>query len=193
MKKYINQYDWSEINFPSHVVDWKKFELNNKSVALNVLYVPYDENTIRHAYKSKYYVKCEKQVILLMISDPEKLHYLAVKNLNALFNRVTSNHNGYFYCLSCLHSYRTEKAFKKHMKVCEDNDYCYVEMPEGDVYIKYQHAVKSARAPFVFYADIESLLKRMDACVNNPDKSSTTKINKHEMCGLRIDYALFIR
>ena len=34
------------MNFPSHVDDWKKFELNNKSVALNVLYVPYDEQTI---------------------------------------------------------------------------------------------------------------------------------------------------
>ena len=38
------------MNFPSHVGDWKKFELNNKSIALNVLYVPEDmltnQNTI---------------------------------------------------------------------------------------------------------------------------------------------------
>ena len=40
VKPFINQYDWNEINFPSHVGDWKKFELNNKSIALNVLYVP---------------------------------------------------------------------------------------------------------------------------------------------------------
>ena len=72
VKKSINQYDWREINFPSHVGDWKKFELNNKSVALNVLYVPYDEKTIRHAYKSRCNLKREKQIILLMISDGEK-------------------------------------------------------------------------------------------------------------------------
>ena len=36
IKPFINQYDWSEINFPSHVGDWKNFELNNKSIALNV-------------------------------------------------------------------------------------------------------------------------------------------------------------
>ena len=53
VKQFINQYDWSEINFPSHVADWKKFELNNKFIALNVLYVPEGEKTIRHAYKSK--------------------------------------------------------------------------------------------------------------------------------------------
>ena len=42
-----------------------KFELNNKSIALNVLYVPKGEKTIRHAYKSKYNLTRENQVILL--------------------------------------------------------------------------------------------------------------------------------
>ena len=34
------------MNFPSHVGDWKKFELNNKSIALNVLYVLEGEKNI---------------------------------------------------------------------------------------------------------------------------------------------------
>ena len=79
VKPFINQYDWSEINFPSHVNDWKKFELN-MSIALNVLYVPQDE-TIRYAYKSKYNLTRENQVNLLMISDGEKWHYLTVKSI----------------------------------------------------------------------------------------------------------------
>ena len=49
VKPFINQYDWSEIYFPSNANDWKKFELNNKSIALNVLYVIEGEKTIRHA------------------------------------------------------------------------------------------------------------------------------------------------
>ena len=110
INKFVNRYDWSGINFPSHVVDWKKFELNNKSVALNVLYVPYGEKTIRHAYKSKYNLKRENQVILLMISDGEKWHYLTIRSLSALLNGVASNHNGDSYCLNCFHSYRTQKA-----------------------------------------------------------------------------------
>ena len=47
VKPFINQYDWSKINFPSHVGDWKKFELNNKSIALNVLFVPEGTNQIK--------------------------------------------------------------------------------------------------------------------------------------------------
>ena len=72
-KPFIDQYNWKDINFPSHVDDWKKFELNNKSIALNVLYVPEGEKTIRHAYKSKYNLTRENQVVLLMIGDGEKL------------------------------------------------------------------------------------------------------------------------
>ena len=72
VKPFVNKYDWSEINFPSHVGDWKKFELNNKSIALNVLYVPEGEKTIRHAYKSKHNLTRENQVILLIITDSEK-------------------------------------------------------------------------------------------------------------------------
>ena len=33
-------------------------------------------------------------------------------------------------------------------------------MPEGDASIKYDHGVKSMRAPFVIYADVESLHKK---------------------------------
>ena len=64
---FIDQYNWDEINFPSDQKDWKKFESNNKSIALNVLYVPHNTEKIRHTYKSKYNLKRENQVILLMI------------------------------------------------------------------------------------------------------------------------------
>ena len=36
IKPFIEQYDWKEIDFPSHKRDWKKFKLNNKLIALNI-------------------------------------------------------------------------------------------------------------------------------------------------------------
>ena len=51
-----------------------------------------------------------------MITDNEKWHYLAVKNISGLLRGITSNHNGDFYCLNCFHSYTTEKKLKKHQK-----------------------------------------------------------------------------
>ena len=39
--------------------------------------------------------------------------------------------------------------------------------------------MKKMRAPFVIYADLESLLEKMNTCHDNPKKSTTTEINKH--------------
>ena len=58
--------------------DRKKIEKNNVRIALNVLYARKEK--INPAYVSKYNSNCEKEVILLMISNREKWHYLAVKN-----------------------------------------------------------------------------------------------------------------
>ena len=52
MKPFIYKYSWREIDFPSHSKDWRKFQSNNKSIALNILYVPHNTEKIRHA-KSK--------------------------------------------------------------------------------------------------------------------------------------------
>ena len=43
-----------------------------------------------------------------MITNGEKWHYLAVKEASALFCKVTSKHDGDFYCLNCLDSFRTK-------------------------------------------------------------------------------------
>ena len=72
VRPFIDKYDWNEINFPSQGKDWKKFDSNNKSIALNVLYLPHNTEKIRHAYKSKYNLTRENQVILLMITDGER-------------------------------------------------------------------------------------------------------------------------
>ena len=60
--------------------NWKKFEINNKAIALNILYVPYGRKEMRHAHISKHNSKCKTRVILLMIMDNEKHHNLA-KNI----------------------------------------------------------------------------------------------------------------
>ena len=56
-------------------------------------------------------------LINLLITDgTSNWYYLAIKNLSGLLRGITSNHNGDFYCLNCLHSYRTISKLKKHEK-----------------------------------------------------------------------------
>ena len=39
---------------------------------------------------------------------------LPVRSLSRLFRGITTNNNGDFYCLGCLHSFRTDIALKRH-------------------------------------------------------------------------------
>ena len=152
------------------------------------MYVPHNTKKVQVAYKSRYNLTRKKQVILLMISNGENWHYLVVKDLPGLLKRITSNHEDYFYCLNCFHSYRTKNKFEEHKKICENHDYCHVEMPTKDNnIIKYNQGEKSIKLPFIIYADFGCLLEKMDTCYNNPKESSTTEINKHTPLG----YPLF--
>ena len=89
IKPFTEKYNWEDIDFPSPSKGWKKIECNNE-VALNILYVPYNTKKINIAYKSKNKLTPEKQIILLMISDGRKWHYLVVKDLSRLLRGKTS-------------------------------------------------------------------------------------------------------
>ena len=99
---------------------------------------------------------------------------------SALLRGITSKHYGDFYCLDCLHSFRTKNKLELHKRVCENKDFCNVIMPSEDINIleitQYQ---LSDKVPFLIYADLECIIEKIDGCRNNPENSSTTKLSKH--------------
>ena len=135
IKPFIDQYNWEDTYFPSTSKDWKKFELNNE-ISLNILYVPHNTKKIQIAYKSKH-------------------------NLPGLFKGITSNHKEDFHCLNCFHIFRTKNKLEEHKKICENHNYCNVEMPnEDNKTIKYNRGEKSIKLPFTIYTDLECLLEK---------------------------------
>ena len=63
-------------------------------------------------------------------------------------------------------------------------DYCYVEMSkEKNKILEYNHGEKSMKVPLIIYADQSLYQKKMSTCHENPEKSSTTKINKYKPSG----------
>ena len=73
------------------------------------MFIPHNTKTINLAYKSKYNRKRENQVVLLMITNGEQWHYIALKSvrtddgfnrpirsLSRLFRGITENHHGDF-------------------------------------------------------------------------------------------------
>ena len=159
------------------------FEKNNPAIAVNILYTKQKE--ICPAYVSKVNSNCKKQIVLLMIPNEEKegWHYLAVKKLPKLLRGITSKH-GDFYCLNYLHSFRTKNKCKSNEKVCKNKDFCATVIPsEKNNILEFNQYMKSDEMPYIIYADIKSLSKKIDGCVNKPEFSSKTEIGEHVSCG----------
>ena len=129
LKPYINKYNWEDIEFPVGPKEWKKFERNNKTIALNILFIPHNTKAISVGYRSEYDNKRKKQVILLMITNGKKYHYFAVTNLSELLQGISSNHKGDFHCLNCFNSYTTKYKLKEHEEICNNHDSYHIEMP----------------------------------------------------------------
>ena len=158
LQPFINNYDWKDIEFPSHSKDWRKCECNNKATALNILYVPHNTKQIRQAYISKHNNERDTHVNLLMITDDfNNWHYLAVKRISGLLRGITSTHNGDFYCLNCFHSYTKERKLRKHKRICEHRDFYYLKMPDEDnKTLEYIPGKKLLKVPFIIGADFVS-------------------------------------
>ena len=126
---------------PSQKDDWKKIDKNNVTIALNVL----------HPKKEK--------CILRMFQN---MTQIVKNNLSASLGGITSKNNGEFYCLNCLHSFRTKNKLKSHKRVCEDKDFCNVIMPSADIEIlEFNPYQKSDKESFIIYADIECIIERL--------------------------------
>ena len=54
---------------------------------------------------------------------------------------------------------------------------------EKDNIHKKNQYMKSDKMPYIIYAIIESLIRKIDGCTNNLEKPSTMKITEHIPCG----------
>ena len=113
--------------------------------------------------------------------EPSYLKYQDVKfrkKLCALLHGITFDFVA-FYCLNCLHSFRTESKLKSHEKVRKNKDFCGIVIPsEKNSIFEFNQYMKLDKIPYIIYANIESLIKKIDGCGNNSVNSSTTKIDE---------------
>ena len=96
-----------------------------------------------------------------MINNGKKSHYLAISNLSALLQGISSNHKEDFYCLNCFNSYTTKNKVKPYEEICNNNDSCCIEMSRcAEETLKYNTGEKSLKALFAIYLDLECILKK---------------------------------
>ena len=177
--------------------DYKVFEKNNKDIALNILYVSYDEQEIRPEYISEHNFVRKNQVTLLKITDNNEMrHFLAFKSeptedgykrptkrFSQLLRDQSSKSHENYYCYGCFHLFRCQSTLEEHTLKCKDHKYCKINLPEkGKNFKRYQHRTKSLRINDIIYLELECLVLKYDSCSNNPNKSSTEKVPHHKVC-----------
>ena len=52
-------------------------------------------------------------------------------------------------------------------------------LSEDSKILNFNQQQKSDKATFIIYKDVESIIEKIDACKNNPENSSTTKVSEH--------------
>ena len=167
------------IRYPVNFRDIDRFESQNHNISISVVGCNKDERV--YPLKVSKYTGCEHDIVLLLIKDGEKSHYCLVKNMSALLASQINNHKGTCnICLNCFNGFKTPDSLNKHKEYCYNNECVEIVIPPPGTFLRFKNFLHSEKAPFAIYADFESLIKPMDNCDPDPNKSYTKKYQKHE-------------
>ena len=171
------------IKYPVSFRDIDRFESQNPEISITILGYNKDERV--YPLKISRYTGCEHDIVLLLIKDGEKSHYCLVKNLSALMaSQINNRKSSRNFCLNCFNGFNTPDSLNKHKEYCYNYECVKIVMPPPGTYLRFKNFLHSEKAPFAIYADFESLIKPMDNCDPNPNKSYTKKYQKHEPVSL---------
>ena len=185
LKSKENTLNMEGIAYPVDLKDIKRFEKQNPDISISVLGYSKDERI--YPLRISKFTKLKKEeerkhnIVLLLIKNGDNSHYCLVKNLSALLASQVNKHNHKLYfCLNCLNGFDTLEKLEQHKEYCNEEESIKINMPPPDTYIKFKNFLYSERAPFAVYADFESIVKPLDTCEPDPNKSYTKKYQKHE-------------
>ena len=111
-----------------------------------------------------------------------KKHYAAITSIPRLFKDITKHKQQLHFCLRCLGHFSSEEVLSRHMKLCTRDDFMSVlhvlPMPGSkQAQIKFNQYKYCTKAPFVIYADFESILEPSGRQVKH-----TTYTQQHKAC-----------
>ena len=177
--------NFNDINEPTPISQIAKVEKQN-NLAINVF--GWSGRVIVHRLSKQ---PAEIPRINLMVIEKEeeygiRTHYTWIKDLNRLLHDQNKTTHRYYYCERCLHGYTREDLLEEHKPECRGNGEraIRIEMPKPEKSIvKFENWHRQMKAPFVIYADFESIIKKIEGPAFDPTQSNTQRTQIHEACG----------
>ena len=182
LKSKQDSINMDGIHYPVNFRAIDRFEHLNPNISISVLGYNKEERVYPlRISKCTKHTKRKHDIVLLLKKDGEKSHYCLVKTISALLSSQINNHDHKrFFCLNCFNSFKDEDKLKEHKKYCYENESVKILMPQQGTFLRFKNFLHSEKAPFAIYADFESLIKPMDNCDPDPNKSYTKKYQKHK-------------
>ena len=188
LKSKQDSINMKGICYPVNLKAIDRFETQNPNISISV--VGYNKKDLVHPIRISKYTGCDHDITLSLLKEAvkgengkieEKTHYTLVKNKSALIASQINNHKGSRHiCLNCFNSFNSPKTLETHKEYCYKNESVKINMPPPGTFLRFKNFLHSEKAPFAVYADFESLIKPMDNCNPDPNKSYTKKYQKHE-------------
>ena len=167
------------ITYPVDFRGIDHFEKQNPEISISVL--GYNEDEKVYPLKLSKYTGCKHDIVLLLIKDGDNSHYCLVKNISALlYSQINKHKEKRHFCLNCFNGFNTPESLNKHKEYCYNNECVKINMPPTGSFLEFKNFVHSEKAPFAIYADFESLIKPLNVCDPDPNKSYTKKYQKHD-------------
>ena len=171
--QYFEENGLDDIEYPVNPVDIPLLE-QRLNISIN-LYSYFDDiGRARHPmYISRHKSVCK--IDLLYFNE----HYAWIKDFSRLFGDLTHHKRRSFFCKRCLGHFTLESAFERHQQFCTREDFISTLhiLPEPDRTIKFTNWKFMTWAPFVIYADLESILMSVDQ-----RRNSTHLYQNHKPC-----------
>ena len=177
-RQYEHELDLSGIQTPIKLGQIPKFERQNN---ISICVYGY-EDEVYPLYITTH--RSPRHVNLLLIGNGVKQHYCLIRDLNRFLSSQTKHDGETHFCPYCLHGFTRAELLNDHMPYCRPHGPQKIKMPtDKDKWLKFKNYEKQLSSPFVIYADFECLLPKVQSCNPNPEKSSTTPVEKHVPCG----------
>ena len=190
LKKYMHfkELKFTGVDFPVPLSQMPKVErLNN--LAINVF--GYSQQAgIHPLYLTKDLTRDPINLLLITKVEDGKTnsHYCWIKDFNRLCHDQTLYEHRKFFCLRCISPHCSERTLQDHLVYCRGVDAapCHAVFPQASEdglppTIQFKNIQHLMKAPYVIYADTESIIKPTDNPGPNTD-TNTVQTSEHVPC-----------
>ena len=156
--EHVGKYDFSSLHFTVPLSSVGSFA-TTKNMYINVYGVDDDKKVIYPLCVSSTPVP-DRHVDLLLFECNGIQHYTTIRDFSRLVSSQMSNHEHVVYCCKqCLQAYKTQELLDAHATDC-----CHGQRTKfpDDPRCRFTNIQKHLPAPFVAYADFESIRKPVD-------------------------------